>query len=224
MAVVKFELKAQILSHVRHLNFMKNILNKKNKKGFTLIEVVIAVGLFSVVMMVALAIILSVVDNNKKVHSVNVVVDNLNFAIDSMVRDIKTGKHYGCRGDGVLVIDSADYCAGTDHKSITLISTLSDQNKIVQYRYDNTPPGKILKSYCILDSATNTCVSGTRVDGELTSPEINITDVTFIVNPGTQGIVQPTVFLLIKGTSAINPTDASNFSIQTLISQRYLNI
>lgn len=199
-----------------------------NTKAFTLIEVVVAVGLFSIVMMVALAIILSVVDNNKKVHSVNVVVDNLNFAIDSMVRDIKTGKNYNCSGGALSIItDSVPVCTGATTKAITLISTLYDKEKIVQYKYvenaDNT--GKIVKLSCIAKTDGNIKDCNGQYDtSDLTSPEINITGVTFIVNPGTPSRVQPSVFLLIKGTSSINPTEASDFRIQTLISQRYLNI
>lgn len=206
---------------------MKNIINK-TKKGFTLIEVVISVGLFSIVMMVSLAIILSVVDNNKKVHSVNVVVDNLNFAIDSMVRDIKTGKSYQCGTSPIIDTTSNTSCLNSQNSNaITLISTLYDKDKIVQYEYDKEN-GKIIKRSCEVDTNNTTpnqkTCQGSFFESDLTSSEINITDVKFIVNQGNPGSVQPSVFLLIKGTSAVNPTDASNFSIQTLISQRYLNI
>lgn len=209
---------------------MKNLSLKKNTKAFTLIEVVIAVGLFSIVMMVALAIILSVVDNNKKVHSVNVVVDNLNFAIDSMVRDIKTGKYYRC-GDSMTidVTDTTSCALNPPEDEITLISTLYDNDKIVQYKYEPEEPGvhtgRIIKRSCPILSNSNTrSCSSPYETSDVTSSEINITGVTFIINPGTPSLVQPTVFLLIKGTSAVNPTAASDFRIQTLISQRYLNI
>ncbi|MEI6490235.1 MAG: type II secretion system protein [bacterium] len=200
---------------------MKNI---SNKKAFTLIEVVVAVGLFSVVMMVALAIILSVVDNNKKVHSVNVVVDNLNFSIDSMVRDIKTGKFYQCGTSPTINIGGGSGCVST---AITLVSTLYGKDKIVQYEFREDLK-KIFKSSCdiLTTSGGSTQVVGTgcTIPTELTSSEITITAVNFVVNPGRPGISQPTVFVLIKGTSAINPTEASDFTIQTLISQRYLNL
>ena len=208
---------------------MKKNFSKNSKKGFTLIEVVVAVGLFSIVMMVALAIILSVVDNNKKVHSVNVVVDNLNFAIDSMVRDIKTGKHYRCGITSIINIPDAENCTGSqNNKSITLVSTLYAEDKIVQYEFDEEG-GKIIKRSCEINSQASTesqkvCLVGSFETADLTSSEIDITDVRFKVNPGSPGSVQPTVFLLIKGTSAVNPTEASDFIIQTLISQRYLNI
>ncbi len=220
--MVKFALKGLVQKRAMslHLNFMKNF---HRKRAFTLIEMVVAVGLFSIVMMVALAIILSVVDNNKKVHSVNVVVNNLNFAIDSMVRDIKTGVEYGCTLSTTLILGGS--CSGSDD-NITLISTLSDQNKIVEYRFvaNEETGGKILKSSCVLNATGDGCEPGTQVYGNLTSSEINITDATFVVNQGSEGVSQPAVFLQIKGTSAINPTEASDFKIQTLISQRYLNI
>ncbi len=204
---------------------MKNI---SNKKAFTLIEVVVAVGLFSIVMMVALAIILSVVDNNKKVHSVNVVVDNLNFAIDSMVRDIKTGKFYQCGIKNTINIGDDSGCsAGQNNTAITLVSTLYDKDKIVQYEFKEDLK-KIFKSSCDISTtsggSTQVVGTGCTIPTELTSSEITITAVNFVVNPGRPSDSQPTVFVLINGTSAINPTEASDFTIQTLISQRYLNI
>ena len=201
---------------------MKNI---SNKKAFTLIEVVVAVGLFSIVMMVALAIILSVVDNNKKVHSVNVVVDNLNFAIDSMVRDIKTGKFYQCGIKSIIQIGVTGCSGSPKNTAITLVSTLYDKDKIVQYEFSND---KIFKSSCDISTTsggpTQVVGMGCTIPTELTSSEITITDAAFYINPGSPGSVQPSVFVLIEGTSAINPTEASDFTIQTLISQRYLNI
>ncbi len=200
-------------------------------KGFTLIEVIIAVGLFSVVMTIALSVILSVVANNKKTHAVNSVVNNLNFAIDSMVRDIKTGKGYRC--DKNLTGSPADATCGTslaDHNVITLVSTISGREGGNTVMYEFVPesgsgtsfePGRIDKTVC--DDQY-----GTRCDtGTITSPEITIKDMVFNVSPGVSLTIphtQPSVFLLIHGTSAVDPTSASDFTIQTLISQRILNI
>lgn len=201
----------------------------QNKKGFTLIEVVIAVGLFAVVMTIALAVILSVVANNKKTQVINAVVNNLNFALDSMVRDIKTGYSYTCHTSNIPLAASGDNnCGVNDQTSIILVSTLYSQPKIVSYYFEKGDPlantiGKIKKITCESVGAFGAC-SGASTDIEVTSPEIDIKDMQILTNIGTPGSSQPSVFLLIHGTSAVNPTEASDFTVQTLISQRRLNI
>lgn len=206
----------------------KNPLEKKGqnkKRGFTLVEAIVAVGLFSIVMMVSLAVILSLIDNNKKTQAINSVVNNLNFAIDSMVRDIKTGKEYHCGTQPIVFSRGSDSgCGGiTNPDSIRLISTINNTEKYVMYEYipeSGSDPGKIQKTAC----QDLICTSPGPTTVDVTSQEINIKSMKFLVNPGVRGVSQPSVFLIIQGTSATSLTDASNFTIQTLISQRDLNI
>lgn len=207
-------------------NFFKKT---KNSSGFTLVETMIAVGLFAIVMMVGLAIITSLIDNNKKAQAINSVTSNLNFAIDSMVRDIKTGNNYHCGGTfpaANFLLEPHGCQSGGDTSHIRLISTLDNIDKYVMYEWvapAGNVPGKITKTSCLISTLTSNCLSA-AISGDITSSDINITDMKFIVRPGNSGTDQPSVFLIIKGTSAVNPTDASNFSIQTFISQRLLNI
>jgi hypothetical protein len=47
----------------------------------------------------------------------------------------------------------------------------------------------------------------------------------YVDNPDSEDYSgQPNVFLIIKGTATINPTQSSDFTIQTFISQRNLNL
>jgi len=66
----------------------------KNKKGFTVLEMVVAVAVFTVVMTMSMQTILNINDAQKKIKSFRVVSDNLNFALDTMGREIRTGSNY----------------------------------------------------------------------------------------------------------------------------------
>lgn len=209
-------------------NFFKKT---KNKAGFTLVETMVAVGLFSIVMLVGLAIITSLIDNNKKAQAINSVTSNLNFTIDSMVRDIKTGRSYHCGEQFPFDEGDVDGCVNNTIAPYTnyirLVSTLDSVDKYVKYEWvepSGGVPGKIVKTSCLVANIGTGCQTGSTVSGDVTSTDIDITEMKFLVNPGIAGSEQPSVFLIIKGTSSINPTDASNFSIQTFISQRLLNI
>jgi prepilin-type N-terminal cleavage/methylation domain-containing protein len=214
---------------------MKNFLSKTNKhtqlaakstggsRGFTLIEMIIAVGLFAVVMTTALGIILSFIEDNKKSQAINSVVNNVNFAIDSMIRDIKTGYHYE-QGTTIPATNS-----------VTLISTLYSSSdfdddvdeKQVTYRY-NTNVGdanyhKLEKQVCPSSGPGTFSCSGIGFL-PITSSDVDIERVSFYVDPGSPKVRQPSVFMTIEGTSKVNTNGAADFSIQTLIAQRLLNI
>jgi len=64
------------------------------KKGFTLIELIVAVGVFLVVMLIASGALISIIESNKKAQSFKAVMNNLNFAFEGMTRTIRVGKGY----------------------------------------------------------------------------------------------------------------------------------
>ncbi|MCX6731699.1 MAG: prepilin-type N-terminal cleavage/methylation domain-containing protein [Candidatus Parcubacteria bacterium] len=63
-------------------------------KGFTIIEMVVAVGVFAVVMTVSLAAFLNVSDIQKRAEALRVINDNLNFSLETMMREIRAGSNY----------------------------------------------------------------------------------------------------------------------------------
>jgi len=69
---------------------------KYRSHGFTLIEMIVAVGLFSIVMLVSISALLSLVDANRKAQALQSVMNNLNIAVDGMVREIREGSNYRC--------------------------------------------------------------------------------------------------------------------------------
>jgi len=67
---------------------MKNKISQK--KGFTLIEMLISIALFSIVVTIAMGSIFTIIDANRKSQTLTLVMNNLNFALEIMTRDIKT--------------------------------------------------------------------------------------------------------------------------------------
>jgi type II secretory pathway pseudopilin PulG len=205
--------------------------------GFTLIEIMVSVSLFLVVMVVSLAAVVAIVDGNKKTQAIISVSNNLNYTIESMIRDIKTGYIYVC-GDPALPLNKTTTytpCDTAQQSKITFISRITGQDLTVQYEFKETSDGRgyIEKLFCpssvILLSGVSGCdaaVYNSGVGVAITSPDIDIdTGVSgFYVKPGLRGVEQPGVFITLKGTAAINRTTSSDFSVQTFVSQRLLNI
>src|SRR3989344_5136440 len=62
--------------------------------GFTLVEMIVAVALFAIVMVVAVAALLSLTAANRKAQAIQSVMNNLNIAVDGMVRNMRMGTNY----------------------------------------------------------------------------------------------------------------------------------
>ncbi|MHB1163406.1 MAG: prepilin-type N-terminal cleavage/methylation domain-containing protein [Minisyncoccota bacterium] len=68
-------------------------------RGYTLIELIVAVGLFALVMLLASGAYLVVIGVSRQAQGISTGIDNLSFALESMTRDIRTGSQYcnsGC--------------------------------------------------------------------------------------------------------------------------------
>ncbi len=201
----------------------------KRQKGFTLVEMLISVSLFSVVMMIATSTIFGIIAGNRRSQDINAVVNNLNFAIESMVRDIKTGYSYQCGYSFPIERDDPRYLcrdASVAMDKIAFISTLSGTPEAVEYKF--VPPNDTTPGY-IEYTASN------ESSYPVTSPDVNVKSVKFYINnPGIvtpetddEDIAQPGVFLVIEAeTSDKNSKDkrVTKYNIQTFISQRHLNI
>jgi prepilin-type N-terminal cleavage/methylation domain-containing protein len=207
----------------------KNIGNSLSKKqsGFTLIEMLVAVGLFSIVMLVAVSAILSIIGNNRKAQGINNVVNNLNFAIESMVRDMKTGYLYKCTGSFPIVQDTNNLCDNSTvaKDSIEFFSTLSGTPTPVQYRF--VPPEDLNGVYTPGHIVKTTGATGSPVD--LTSKsDVDIQSVEMYIHSPMPGDPvqpsQPSIFLIIRGKANILENEVTEFGLQTFISQRILNL
>jgi len=167
-------------------------------KGFTLIEVIVSVAIFSIVMVIAIGAVLSAVNANRKAQSINVVVNNLNLAVESMVRDIRTGSNYSdCSNGG-----NSDCIRFTDRD------------------------GNIGVTYSLITSGSNTYLEKGPLtqfgSGRITSDEVGIDVAEFwIKGEGPDG--EPERLLVhLKGHAGSNTTK-SEFNIQTLVTSRALD-
>lgn len=66
------------------------------KSGFTLIEIIVSLALFSVVVTIAVGALLILIASNRQLQNEQSVLSNLSFALDSMTREIRTGSNYYC--------------------------------------------------------------------------------------------------------------------------------
>lgn len=65
-------------------------------RGFTLIELMVSLTVFSIVMVVSIGTLLIMIDSNAKAQALYSSSVNLSFALDSMTRELRTGYKYYC--------------------------------------------------------------------------------------------------------------------------------
>lgn len=200
---------------MRHDNAMikKRTYYRAGARAFTLIEMMVAVSIFSIVMLISTGAIFSIVEANKKAHSVKSVMTNLNFALESMSRDMRVGSGYSCGGDA----GSGMNCpAGGD--SFSFYANRDVNGNGVVNQYDSITYAKVGSSIgreILVDEGAG----GVNVSSPITASEIKVTNLTFYVTGSEGGGAQPKVLVVIQGYSGTSTT-RSDFNIQTTISQR----
>lgn len=191
----------------------KNKKHRNSSDGYTVVELMVSVALFGVAVLMAASAFLGVVSSNRKSLAMRTAIDNLNFAVESMSRDMKTGFSYHCGVGGAISApqdcpSGASYIAFEGQEG----DPLNPGDQIV-YRLNG---GRIERS-----GAGG--VPGTFFPVTAPPPELSITGLAFRVygtfGTAVDGARQPRIVIVIIGTAGIGK-EASTFDLQTLISQR----
>lgn len=173
-------------------------------RGFTLLEMVVSLGLFTVVIVIGLGALMSMSAAAQKTKSISIVMDNLNFALESMTRSLRTGISYHC-GVGGNIGEPADCPNGASQ-----IAFRDSLGRTVVYRLQN---GSIERS-----------TDGGSVFLSVTAPEITIESMNFFVDGTTPGDSrQPRALIVVQGTAGEREREQSSFSIETMVTQRFFD-
>ena len=190
--------------------------NKNKKRGFTLVEMMVAVSLFAIVMVVASSALLTVIDADRRARAESSVLDNLDTALESMTRSIRVGSHYYC---GIGASGRVNDCpSGGTAFTFEPYGGNPLTNDQWVYSWSSTGPyaGEILRS---------------KDDGlsylplTATSSGLSISSVRFYVTGSTEGDnFQPKVTITIEGIAGPKPSDQVPFNVETTLSQRLYDL
>lgn len=173
-------------------------------RGYSLLELIVAVGIFSMVMLIVVGVYLALISYDRQARATNQLVANFSFAVESMVRNIRTGTNYTC--------NSTTNC--------TTFSFRDADGTVVAYCLQ----GGILGKRTGGGLTGNDCVSSSQTV-PLTDPAIHIDTLRFFPR-GTNPIdtTQSQVTIFIKGNMDTDAGEDVSFSIQTGATQRVLDI
>lgn len=209
------------------------ILPKKSdsQKGFTLVEVMIAIGLFTVIMTIGIGAILGVNSTHRKTQSMRAVIDNLSFLMEDMTRSIRLGDYFYCDTSTVAPTEIQIATGNTQH-------VLSDQNcksLVFEPFWDYQPaysPNQVM--YFIReDNSGRGTIFKKESESGWNEPLIAVTPVEIDIDVeksgftvvGAEGsdLTQPRVTIVLVGTVLLSGVE-TEFNMQTTVSQRLLDV
>jgi prepilin-type N-terminal cleavage/methylation domain-containing protein len=181
------------------------------QKGFTLIEIMTAVTIFAIVMTISMGAILGVFDTNRKSEALKAVMDNLNLAVESMSREIRFGTNYICNPTLPIIEPMPNPTNCSTSPGGDAIGFKANDGRIIVYQLSG-----------------DTIEKSTDGGGNflpVTAEEIRISELSFYVLGATPGDdLQPKVLIKMKGTAGVKDIDETDFTVQTLVSQRQLDL
>lgn len=189
---------------------------RKLHEGFTLVEMLVSLALFSVVITIGIGSLLTMVDANAKAQALYSSTTNLSFALDSMTRELRTGRHYYCD-----TRSASDSSVPSDHDDTRDCSagnfiTFTRERDGAQY------------GYRLKDGALEQYEGGRWI--EMTSTrDVTIDNFSLNVNGSDtyqngSDDIQPSVEVSIRGRVNNGLDNDTVFNIQTHIVQRRIDI
>ncbi|HMP67537.1 MAG TPA: prepilin-type N-terminal cleavage/methylation domain-containing protein [Candidatus Paceibacterota bacterium] len=186
---------------------MKNKFLQKNKKiqqragknfsdnaGFTLIEMLVSIALFTIVIVISVSSIITTIDVNRKSQSLTTVMTDLNFALESMTRTIKTATK--------VTVSNGEY-------------TFRDQRgDFVRYVH----VGQAIQR-CTSSGQTEQCIQMTSTQTEIDNFSLTAIPAVF----SGQSYSQPRFLMNVSGVARVGPNISSDYNIQTTVTPRTIN-
>jgi prepilin-type N-terminal cleavage/methylation domain-containing protein len=191
----------------------------KNKNGFSLIEVIVSIGLFSIIMTIGAGALydMSVVYN--KARALRVAVDGLGLAVDTIARELRFSRSIVCQTGtqiaGFIKVHPGAVVGG-DCSIAENGNRISFVNMYGQAAYyEAIGSGNPVEYFLARNNSTGTFTNLTSLQ------QLKIDTLQFIVS-GTENktdAIQPTVTIIVKATTVYRKTPIT-FSMQTTVTQR----
>jgi len=204
---------------------------KINNRGFSLVEMLVAIGIFMSIMTIAITSLISIISANKKAQAIKSTIDNVTFAVETMSRDMRVGNSYQCSTDGYVF---AQQCNDrNDNIGGIAVRYINNLGKLITYKYNSSPTnstdGVLTRTECPDKVVCNTQGQNDgKVDNLISQDSnVNITNMKFYVvgadnenNPVISERTQPKIIITVSGLISVKDINDTTFNLQTSVSQR----
>lgn len=187
---------------------------RKISRGTTIIELLVAVAIFSITMAEVANIFANAVRNQKRIIERKDLLDNTRYAMEFMTKELRMAQVNSANTALTFKIDSVNAFNNEDFSSAIIFANSSGDT--VKY---------FLSGSKIMRNAVNALAVPPLDTGdqEVSSPEIKITRLDFLINTWKleglplSSLTAPTITIFIK---AENLTSTSSLNLQSVVTPR----
>lgn len=207
------------------------------KRGFTLVEMIVALMIFSMVAVVALAALVKIIDANRKAQTIQDAVVNMSFVMESMTRELRTGSVYYCKvlapgidlslpPGNVLTTQTVTECGGVNGISANGVGFAFQSNRmgasnacrlITAYEIVPNRPGGVFDGTFLFNKALQSTCGGSITF----TPVIDVDTLSiksYFVNINNNQF--PLFYIKLDGSAGSRESIKTLFTIQTAASPR----
>jgi len=183
--------------------------SQKQVWGFTLVELIVSLGVFTTVLLVSTSALLNIFSIYRVTEASREAMDNLNFALEDIAKSMRTGINFHCGDSGDRSAPQDCWAGGG-----TFVSFTSSDNNLIAFRHiASGGPGRIERS----DSCTAAGCSNWQ---PMTAPQLTVDVFNVYVTGALPGGTQPRAFLTVQGAAGIKTQEQVHFNLQTTVTQR----
>lgn len=188
------------------------------KKGFTLIETLVAVSIFAVISMLLVNIFRASVNNQNRILENQQIMNESDYSLGYMSKAITMAQVDDIAGDCTGTTGHDNFGIGTNSITFLAHDSITNNYKCRRFILD-TNANAVEEQW-----STDTTSANLQTEIPVTSSKVKIDKLTFVVT-GDVTNSQPKVTILIS-MEYNNSSSTSNpkINIQTSVSQRNLNI
>jgi prepilin-type N-terminal cleavage/methylation domain-containing protein len=207
-----------------------HIPHRKDQGGFTLIEIIVALMIFSIVAVVSLAALLKIIDANNKSQTIQDAVINMSFSLEAMSREMRSGSMYYCvslpSGSDVSVTSlpsqsiSAACTSGQGSSSgngigFAFLSTRTAATCRLINSYEIVPDTGV--TWTIKKAEQTACGGSLAFDPIIATSSVTISGY-YLQMTNSQ---YPRALIQMSGYSGVRETAKTYFTVQTVSSPRF---
>lgn len=193
----------------------KNTSVKISQQGFTLVEIMVSISIFTIIMVTGMGALVTVTRSYQTSRVQSAMMNSIHFAMDSMVRDIRIGKAYHA-GDFSPLQTFGDQYNFNDSDADFVLNFMGIPER-GHLRYTLNPDeAPYLSRYQF--------INGDEFEYPMIidSGPIEIEKAIFRVSGSDpDDTIQPSVFIYLRG---LNTQSGATLILQTFVSQRSLDI
>ena len=224
------------MKHNRNIQRGKYAKNGSWRNGFTLLEMIVALGIFMIVAVVAVGALVRITGLNRQAQTLQNSMNNLTFGLESMSREMRVGSSFDCIPNAPSVW-SFPSSIGASGCPMNRIDTLSPT--IIVFASSNvdpnTPTCHLLYAYRLvqlstpgspwsLQKAQQASCGSSQATFYPVMDDMNMTLQNFQIavypRSTSPDLGYAWAFVRLKGYAGLRVLDQNQFDVQTSISER----